>query len=59
MNETKKTRLTGNAYDVARLRKKSDLLTARIEKLTKERTRYDKAIAAFLDGATAETTAVA
>jgi hypothetical protein len=44
----KKTRLTGASYEVARLKKKSDILTARINTLVKERNRYDKARAELL-----------
>lgn len=48
MSEAKKTRLTGKAYDIARLSKKSDLLTKRIAKLTEERDGYDKARLALI-----------
>lgn len=52
MADEKKIRLTGIDHDIARMKKRSDDLTAKIEKLTKRRDGYDKSRAALVDSQT-------
>lgn len=54
MNDTKKTRTTGNDRLIALHTKRSNVLTAKIAKLTKERDAHDKARAALVEATEAD-----